>query len=114
MVSIESARKATLSLPETEEKSHFDIPDFRVKNKIFATLHLDKGYMMIKLSVVDQSVFSSFDKEVIFPVPGGWGRKGATFFNLKKIKKAMLLDALHCAWKNTAPPKLVKQYFDSK
>jgi hypothetical protein len=111
MVTIESARKAALSLPETEEKSHFDIPDFRVKNKIFATLHIDKNYMMIKLCLVDQSVFCSFDNETIFPVPGGWGRKGATFFNLRKVKKPMLMDALRCAWKNTAPPKLVKQYF---
>ena len=114
MVSIESARKAALSLPEAEEKSHFHIPDFRVKNKIFATLHLDKDYMMIKLSIVDQSVFCSFDKDIIFPVQGGWGKKGATFFNLKKIKKQMLMDALTCAWKNTAPPKLVKQHFDNE
>lgn len=112
MVSIETARKAALSLPEAEEKSHFDIPDFRVKNKIFATLHLDKNYMMIKLSPVDQSVFCSFSRETVFPVPGGWGKKGATFFNLKKVKKSMLLDALRCAWQNTAPPKLVKHYFD--
>lgn len=111
MVSIETARRAALSLPETVEKSHFDIPDFRVMNKIFATLHPDKNYMMIKLSLVDQSVFCSFDKEIVFPVPGGWGKKGATFFNLKKVKKPMLTDALLCAWKNTAPSKLVKQYF---
>lgn len=69
---------------------------------------------MIKLSAVDQSVFCSFDKKIIFPVPGGWGKKGATFFNLKKIKKQMLLDALTCAWKNTAPPKLVQQHFSNE
>ena len=67
MVSIASARKAALSFPETEEKKHFDIPDFRIKNKIFASIHTDKNYMMVKLSLVDQSVFCSYHKEIIFP-----------------------------------------------
>ncbi len=110
MISIATARKLALSLPEAEEKSHFETPDFRVKNKIFASLHEHKHLMMVKLSIVDQSVFCAFDKEIIYPVPGGWGRQGATFINLKKVKKAMLLDALTSAWKNVAPPKLVMKY----
>jgi hypothetical protein len=111
MITIEQARKAALSLPETEEKPHFDLTSFRVKNKIFATIHADKNYVMVKLSAIDQSVFCAFDKEVIFPVPGGWGKRGATFINLKKVKKSMLLDALSTAWKTTAPAKLVEKHF---
>jgi len=111
MVSIETARKLALSLPEAEEKSHFEKPDFRIKNKIFSSLHVDKKLMMVKLNLLNQSVFCAFDKEVIYPVPGGWGRGGATFVNLKKVKKAMLLDALTTAWKTVAPPKLISQYY---
>jgi len=111
MISIEQARKAALSLPETDEKPHFDLTSFRVKNKIFATIHADKNYVMVKLSAIDQSVFCAYNKEVIFPVPGGWGKKGATFIDLKKVKKSMLLDALSTAWKTTAPPKLLEKYF---
>ncbi|HEV8272089.1 MAG TPA: MmcQ/YjbR family DNA-binding protein [Chitinophagaceae bacterium] len=111
MIPIEQARKAALSLPETEEKPHFHLTSFRVKNKIFATIHADKNYMMVKLSLVDQSVFCSYSKDVIFPVPGGWGKHGATFINLKKVKKAMLLDALKTAWKTTASAKLIEKYF---
>jgi hypothetical protein len=111
MVSVSTARTLALSLPEAEEQSHFNIPDFRVKKKIFASIHEDKNYIMVKLTVMDQSVFCAFDKEVIFPVPGGWGLKGATFINLKKVKKSMLIDALTTAWKTVAPPKLVQQYF---
>jgi hypothetical protein len=112
MVTIEQARKLALSLPEVEEKSHFHIPDFRVKNKIFATIHADKNYMMVSLSLIDQSVFCSFDKEIIFPVPGGWGLKGATFINLKKVRMSMLKDALTTAWKRVAPPKMTEKYFE--
>ena len=111
MTSIEQARKVALSLPETEEKPHFHLTSFRIKNKIFATIHADKNYVMVKLSAIDQSVFCAYNKEVIFPVPGGWGKKGATFIDLKKVKKSMLLDALSTAWKTTAPPKLLEKYF---
>lgn len=112
MVTLAVARQLALSLPETEEKSHFGIPDFRVKNKIFATVKADKQLVMVKLSAVDQSVFCSFDKGIIYPVPGGWGRQGATYIELKKVKKAMLLDALTTAWKQVAPGEMVAKYFD--
>jgi len=111
MISIEQARKVALSLPESEEKPHFHLTSFRIKDKIFATIHADKNYVMVKLSAIDQSVFCAYNKEVIFPVPGGWGKKGATFIDLKKVNKSMLLDALSTAWKTTAPPKLVEKYF---
>ena len=111
MITIEQARKVALSLPETDEKPHFDLTSFRVKNKIFATIHADKNYVMVKLSAIDQSVFCAYNKEVIFPVPGGWGLRGATFIDLKKVKKSMLIDAITTAWKTTASPKLVEKYF---
>lgn len=57
MVTIAEARKAVLSLPGVEEKSHFDKPDFRVKNKIFAVIHSDKKMVVVKLSAIDQDVF---------------------------------------------------------
>jgi len=110
MVSVDEAKKIALSFPEAEEKKHFEKPDFRVRNKIFAVLHLDKKCMVVKLSVIDQSVFCAFDDTFVYPVPGGWGRQGWTMINLKKIKKAMLLDALTTAWKTVAPPKLVLKY----
>ena len=111
MVSIEEARNIASNLPEVEEKMHFETPDFRIRNKIFASLHRDKKLMMVKLSSIDQSVFCSYNKEIIYPVPGGWGLKGATFVDLNKIKKPMLRDAITTAWKNVAPVSLIKKYF---
>lgn len=111
MVSIATARKLALSLPEAEEHSHFHLPDFRVKKKIFASLHEDKNLVMVRLSVIDQSVFCAIDPTIIYPVPGGWGRKGATFVNLKIVKKEILMDALTTAWKTVAPVSLVKKYY---
>jgi hypothetical protein len=111
MISLEASRQLALSLPGAEEKSHFQKPDFRVKNKVFAVLHLDTYCMVVKLSAADQSVFCAFDKNIIYPVPGRWGLHGWTKINLKKIKKPMLLDALTTAWKTVASAKMVAQYY---
>jgi hypothetical protein len=110
MVSIDAFRKLALSLPQAEEKSHFDLPSFRVKNKIFATIHEKTNRAMIKLSAVNQSVFCGIDKTIIYSVPGYWGSGGATFFELSKVKKDVLKDALTQAWLHIAPKKLVEEY----
>jgi hypothetical protein len=106
MVTIEEARKLALSFPETDERPHFDKKAFRVKKKIFATLDKKARRMMVKLSPTDQSVFCSYNSEVIYPVPGGWGRQGATFVELRKVRKTMFKDALTTAYCTVAPPKL--------
>ena len=98
MVDLETARQIALSFPGSEEKDHFGIPSFRVKNKIFATLWIKHNRMMVKLSPIDQSVFNSFDPAVFYPVPNKWGLKGATFIELDKVRKDMLEDALNIAW----------------
>jgi len=66
---------------------------------------------MVKLSPLDQAAFCSFNKEIIFPVPGGWGKHGSTFIDLKKVKQDLLQHALTAAWKNVAAPKLASKFF---
>lgn len=102
-------RKLALSLPETEERAHMNHPDFRVAGKIFATLgYPDKTRGMVKLSPEDQHNFSKDYPEAFVPVKGAWGRKGATSVFLKAAKKEVLAKAIQSAWRNTAPPHLVK------
>ncbi|MEO5564104.1 MAG: MmcQ/YjbR family DNA-binding protein [Chitinophagaceae bacterium] len=110
MVSIETVRKFALSFPETDEHPHFDKKAFRVKKKIFITITEKEKRVMVKLSLTDQSVFCSFDKNIIYPVPGAWGRLGCTLIDLSKIKTAMLKDAVTMAYCNVAPPKLADPY----
>lgn len=110
MIDIETVRQLALSFPETDEHPHFDRKAFRVKKKIFATLLEKDKTLNVMLSPVDQSVFCSFDKTIIYPVPGGWGLKGATTINLQKVRKSMLKDALTTAYCKAAPPKLAAQF----
>ena len=114
MVSIATYRSLALSFPEVTELPHFDLASFRVRKKIFTTLSEKDSRIMIKLSPHDQSVFCVFDKEVIYPVPGSWGKGGATYVQLKKIKKNMLYDMLTLAYCQAAPKTLSVQYRTDK
>jgi predicted DNA-binding protein (MmcQ/YjbR family) len=105
MVSQQVFRQLALSFADAEEQPHFHLPSFRVKKKIFATLWEQENRAMLKLSPVDQSVFCSYDNTVFFPVPGGWGKKGATFVDLGKVKKGMLKDALSNAYNEVVKKK---------
>jgi len=110
MVSITTARQLALSFPETDEHPHFDRQAFRVKKKIFATLSEKDKTVNLMLTPADQSVFCAYDNTIIYPVPGGWGRMGATTVNLRKITKAMFRDALTVAYCTKAPKKLAEQF----
>lgn len=94
MVTVETFRQMALALPDTIELPHFDRTSFRVNKRIFATLDEQKKIAVLMFSPLEQSVFCAFDKNIIYSVPGGWGKQGATIFELSKIKKAMLKDAL--------------------
>jgi len=87
MASIAAYRKLALSFPESVELPHFDRASFRVRKKIFTTLLEKEHLVMVKLSLNDQSVFCAIDPAMIYPVPGGWGKGGATYIRLKKIKQ---------------------------
>lgn len=105
MVTVASFRKSALSFPGVVELPHFEKTSFRVNKKIFSTLSVKDNIAMLRLSLVDQSVFCDLSDGAVYPVPGGWGKQGATYFDLKKIKKKMLADALKIAYCQVVPKK---------
>ena len=103
MATISSFRKMALSFPEVEEKPHFDRASFRIRKKIFATLLEKDKLAMVKLNPIDQSVYCSIDQSMIYPVPGGWGKTGATFIHLSKLPRELMLELLTKAYLGIAP-----------
>lgn len=103
-------RKLALALPETIEHEHMGHPDFRVGGRIFATLRPDAGLGMVRLFPAQQAEFVTQAPKVFSPVPGGWGRRGATYILLKPARAASVKAALLTAWLNTAPAKLIKKF----
>lgn len=75
-------------------------PDFRVGGRIFATLaSQQQGYGNLMLTPEQQAAFVEELPSVFLPVPGGWGRMGATHVRLLEVTEDVLRGALHAAWK---------------
>ncbi len=92
--------RLALSLEGAEEGSHFGAVDFRVGGRIFATLAAVKqGYGNVMLTPEQQAAFVAEVPDVFVPIPGGWGRNGATHVVLAKANEDLLLGALRTAWK---------------
>jgi hypothetical protein len=93
-------------MPEAVEGSHFGNADFRVGGKIFATLALEKeGYGVLLLTAEQQGEMVEDEPKIFSPVPGGWGRKGATRVSLAKVKPDILEASLRIAWRRRAPKR---------
>ena len=100
-------RRIALAQPEAGEKAHFGKADFRVRNRIFASLP-EPGRGVIKLTPDEQQVMAGAEPAIFGPVKGGWGRQGWTSVHLEHADEATLAGALRTAWANAAPKTLVR------
>jgi hypothetical protein len=93
-------RRIALSLAGTHESSHMGSPDFRVDNRIFATLAAQKlGYGNLMLTLEQQTAFVEELPEIFLPIAGGWGRTGMTHIRLAAANADVMEGALRTAWK---------------
>ena len=104
----EDFRSIALGFPETVEGAHMGHADFRVRNRIFATLP-DGATGMVKLAPEQQELFLRVDP-AFTPAKGAWGRQGCTLVRLAAIRENLLHDALTTAWRNAAPKALVENF----
>ena len=109
MIDTETFRQLALALPNTNEQPHFEKTSFRVRKKIFATYDDKLKRACIKLSEIDQDVFSAADKTIIYPVDNKWGKQGWTLIEMEKVHKDLFTDALITAYCEVAPKKLAEK-----
>ena len=93
-------RRIALGMKEAVESSHMDHPDFRVHNRIFATLHGDLKWGMVKLTPAQQERFVGDDGDAFVPEKGAWGLQGCTAVKLAIVDEEMLGEAMTLAWRN--------------
>ncbi len=98
-------RRLAVSFPGAEEKSHAGKADFRVRNKIFASLP-DAATGTVKLTPEQQELMLSAEPDLFSPAAGAWGRQGWTRIALVKAGEATIRSALRMAWTNVTgkPP----------
>lgn len=102
----EEFRDLALGFPESQQSGHFDVMDFRVARKIFATLREADGRAVLKLSPDEQQLLMQTAPGMFEPVKGAWGLKGWTRVLLDRADAPTVRHAMAMAWKSVAPKKL--------
>lgn len=106
-MTLDDFTRVALSLPEAVGGAHMGRTDFRVGNRIFASLHPEKDAGMVILRPEEQAMLVEAEPRIFVPVPGGWGKSGATLVHMAAVDEATLRDALIRAWRHRAPPSAI-------
>ena len=102
MIRIVTARKIILSMPEAEESQHHGHPDFRVNNKIFATLWPDEKRAVVKIR--DRTLWSHLSPHALST--NAWSKHGAMNVHLQHVDAATFRQLVEDSWYAVAPGKL--------
>ncbi len=104
-MSVDAARvrELALALSSASEAPHFDRLAFRTPRKIFATLNARDADLNLMFDPDLRDFYCEQAPHAFAPVPGGWGRRGATRCDLRKVDEATLMSALRAAHRLAAP-----------
>ena len=94
-------RRIALGMEGAIESSHMDHPDFRVGNRIFATLTHDEQMGMVALPPGEvQQEFIRAHPSAFSMVNGAWGLQGATRVHLESAEEDAVGEAVTVAWRH--------------
>jgi hypothetical protein len=103
-MNIQDFRRLALSLPGAEESSHMGAADFRVGNRIFATLAAAKlGYGNVMITPEQQAAFVEELPAIFIPVTGGWRR------NTRQPRRSQRRCRLRCPANRPQTPRREKR-----
>jgi len=93
----ERAKQIALALPGAYEAPHFHRLALRTKRKMFATLDASAGDVNLMFDPELRDFYCEQAPHAFAPVPGGWGRMGATRCDLQAVDEPTLTSALVAA-----------------
>lgn len=98
MITGKAFAQLALSFSGTEQTPHFERIGFKVTGRrMFATYLQKDNTANIFLTPKEQAVFCKME-EGIYPVPNKWGEKGATTFELDRVPRNIVVEALLSAY----------------
>ena len=107
-VTAEEARALAMSLEGASAVPHFDRMAFRTPRRIFATLAADGADLNLMFDPELQAFYCEQAPDAFAPVPGGWGRNGATMVLLAAADPDTFRGALMAAHARASLPPPAK------
>jgi hypothetical protein len=111
MITEEEFTKMSLGFEQTTCETKGEVTRFFVTKKKFASIRFCKNRASVKLSIANQDVFCSYNKNVMYPIPNKSASYGWTHINLENIEHEMCMDALTMAYCEVAPKHLAELYY---
>ena len=107
MVTLEQVREIALGLVESEEAPHHDMPSFRVRGRIFATVP-DATHLNVMIADDEVPLALAMSKRAVAEL--WWGKRlaGVTV-DLELASVAIVTELLEQAWRRRAPKMLVHE-----
>lgn len=105
MLTFKDFRRIALGMRDAIEGAHMGHPDFRRDGRIFASLHPDLEFGMVKLTPDQQQMVMNDRPRAFAPENGAWGRQGCTSVRLDSIDEDTLGTAMTLAWQSVAPKR---------
>jgi hypothetical protein len=107
-----TVKKLAMALPEAEERETWQVPTFRVRNKMFAMFGDSGREVWIKSTHDEQRALVQMDPDTFFAPPyvGPSGWVGVRFATVDRDE---LRELLIEAWRMTAPKRLVQSFDES-
>ena len=106
MINEDEVARIALALPGANQSAHFDVTDFRVRNKIFCTLPRP-GVAVVRIDPAEQAALIEEDPSTFSAPENAYGRNGWTTVELATVDPVQLRELITEAWRRLAPKKLL-------
>ena len=111
MASEDDVRSIALSLPETEERSSYGTPGFRVKDRLFARIR-EEGVLVVWVADEGEKEFLiRSDPEKFFTIPHYDGH-ASVLVRLAAVDRDELAELLTDAWRTRAPKRVAEAFHE--
>lgn len=97
------------SLPGVEESTSYGTRAIKVKGKLMVRLKEDGETIVLKMTFVVRDILLHEQPDTFF-LTDHYKDWPMVLVRLDKVKKKQLRDLLESAWRENAPPKLVREY----
>lgn len=115
MATEDDVRRIALSLPETTEKSSYNTPGFRVKDRLFLRIRsADEGWLVVFVADLDEKdALLASDPDVFHTIPHYDGH-ASVLVDLDAVGADELVEVITDSWLVKAPVRVRKAFEESR